>query len=88
LLNSYSGVAGAAAGFVIGNPLLIVVGALVGTSGLILTQIMCKAMNRSLGNVLLGGMGEETVAKDAKDYKSIKSAGPEEIAMLLDGARR
>ncbi len=86
LLNSYSGVAGAAAGFVIGNPLLIVVGALVGTSGLILTQIMCKAMNRSLGNVLLGGMGEETVAKDAKDYQSIKSAQPEEIAMLLDGA--
>ncbi|MEO6597081.1 MAG: NAD(P)(+) transhydrogenase (Re/Si-specific) subunit beta [Planctomycetota bacterium] len=86
LLNSYSGVAGAAAGFVIGNPLLIVVGALVGTSGLILTQIMCKAMNRSLGNVLLGGMGEESVAKDAKDYKSIKSAGPEEVAMLLDGA--
>jgi len=86
LLNSYSGVAGAAAGFVIDNPLLVVVGALVGTSGLILTQIMCKAMNRSLSNVLLGGMGEETVAKDAKDYKSIKSAGPEEIAMLLDGA--
>ncbi len=86
LLNSYSGVAGAAAGFVISNPLLVVVGALVGTSGLILTQIMCKAMNRSLGNVLLGGMGEETVAKDAKDYKSIKSTTPEEVAMLLDGA--
>ncbi len=86
LLNSYSGLAGAAAGFVIGNPLLVVVGALVGTSGLILTQIMCKAMNRSLGNVLLGGMGEETVAKDAKDYKSTKSASPEEVAMLLDGA--
>jgi H+-translocating NAD(P) transhydrogenase subunit beta len=86
LLNSYSGVAGAAAGFVINNPLLVVVGALVGTSGLILTKIMCKAMNRSLGNVLLGGMGEESVAKDAKDYKSIKSAGPDEIAMLLDGA--
>jgi NAD(P) transhydrogenase subunit beta len=86
LLNSYSGVAGATAGFVINNPLLVVVGALVGTSGLILTQIMCKAMNRSLGNVLLGGMGEETVAKDAKDYKSIKSAQPEEVAMLLDGA--
>ena len=86
LLNSYSGVAGAAAGLVIGSPLLVVVGALVGTSGLILTQIMCKAMNRSLGNVLLGGMGEETVAKDAKDYKSIKSTTPEEVAMLLDGA--
>ena len=86
LLNSYSGVAGAAAGLVIESPLLVVVGALVGTSGLILTQIMCKAMNRSLGNVLLGGMGEETVAKDAKDYKSIKSTTPEEVAMLLDGA--
>ncbi|HEX6811453.1 MAG TPA: NAD(P)(+) transhydrogenase (Re/Si-specific) subunit beta [Planctomycetota bacterium] len=87
LLNSYSGVAGACAGFVISNPLLIVVGALVGTSGLILTQIMCKAMNRSLLNVLLGGMSEETVAKDAKEYGSIKSSGPEEVAMLLDGAQ-
>ncbi|HLU39125.1 MAG TPA: NAD(P)(+) transhydrogenase (Re/Si-specific) subunit beta, partial [Planctomycetota bacterium] len=86
LLNSYSGVAGAAAGFVISNPLLIVVGALVGTSGLILTRIMCKAMNRSLGNVLLGGIGDEAVAKDAKEYKSIKSTTPEEVAMLLDGA--
>ncbi|MEZ5966596.1 MAG: NAD(P)(+) transhydrogenase (Re/Si-specific) subunit beta [Planctomycetota bacterium] len=86
LLNSYSGLAGAASGFVIGNPLLIVAGALVGTSGLILTRIMCKAMNRSLGNVLLGGIGDDTVAKDAKDYKAIKSTTPEEVAMLLDGA--
>ena len=87
LLNSYSGIAAAFAGFVIASPLLIVVGALVGASGLILTQIMCKAMNRSLGNVLLGGMGgEETQAADAKDYKSIKSTTPEEVAMLLDGA--
>ncbi|MFM1872867.1 MAG: hypothetical protein RL398_2289, partial [Planctomycetota bacterium] len=86
LLNSYSGVAAAFAGFVTEQPLLIVVGALVGASGLILTQIMCKAMNRSLANVLLGGMGEEAVAKDAKDYKKIKSTTPEEVAMLLDGA--
>jgi len=86
LLNSYSGVAGASAGFVISNPLLIVAGALVGTSGLILTQIMCKAMNRSLGNVLLGGIGDDTVAKDAKDYKSIKATTAEEVAMLLEGA--
>ncbi|MBX3462610.1 MAG: NAD(P)(+) transhydrogenase (Re/Si-specific) subunit beta [Planctomycetes bacterium] len=86
LLNSYSGVAAAFAGFVTREPLLIVTGALVGASGLILTQIMCKAMNRSLGNVLLGGMGEEAVAKDAKDYKSIKSTTPEEVAMLLDAA--
>jgi NAD(P) transhydrogenase subunit beta len=86
LLNSYSGVAAAFAGFVTREPLLIVVGALVGASGLILTRIMCKAMNRSLGNVLLGGMGEEHVAEDAKDYKSIKQTTPEEVAMLLDGA--
>ncbi len=86
LLNSYSGVAAAFAGFVINNPLLVVVGSLVGASGLILTQIMCKAMNRSLGNVLLGGMGEDSVSEDARDYTSIKQSGPEEIAMLLDGA--
>jgi len=86
LLNSYSGVAAAFAGLVILNPLLIVVGSMVGASGLILTQIMCKAMNRSLGNVLLGGMGEESVAEDARDYSNIKQAGAEEVAMLLDGA--
>ena len=87
LLNSYSGIAGSFAGFVIASPLLVVVGAMVGASGLILTQIMCKAMNRSLGNVLLGGMGgDDSVADDARDYKSIKSAGPEEVAMVLDGA--
>ncbi len=87
LLNSYSGIAAAFAGLVILNPLLIVVGSMVGASGLILTQIMCKAMNRSLGNVLLGGMGgEDEVAEDARDYTNIKSSGPEEVAMLLDGA--
>ncbi|MEC9048037.1 MAG: NAD(P)(+) transhydrogenase (Re/Si-specific) subunit beta, partial [Planctomycetota bacterium] len=94
LLNSYSGIAAAFAGFVIhaggqqgGGSLLVVVGSLVGASGLILTQIMCKAMNRSLGNVLLGGMGgEDEVAEDARDYNNIKQAGPEEVGMLLDGA--
>lgn len=87
LLNSYSGIAAAFAGLVILNPLLIVVGSMVGASGLILTQIMCKAMNRSLGNVLLGGMGgEDEVAEDARDYTNVKSSGPEEVAMLLDGA--
>ena len=86
LLNSFSGVAAAASGFVIGNQMLIVAGALVGASGVILTQIMCKAMNRSLLNVLVGGVGDGKVAKDAKDYKNIRSTSPEEVAMLLDGA--
>jgi NAD(P) transhydrogenase subunit beta len=88
LLNSYSGVAAAMSGFVVKNPLLVVAGALVGASGLILTQIMCKAMNRSLGNVLAGGIGDDTVAKDATDYKGVKSAGAEEIALLFDGAQQ
>ena len=87
LLNSYSGIAAAASGFVINNTLLMVAGALVGASGLILTKIMCKAMNRSLVNVLLGGIGDDAQAEDARDYQSIKETSPEEVAMLLDSAR-
>ncbi len=91
LLNSYSGIAAAATGFVINNTVLIVSGALVGASGIILTQIMCKAMNRSLVNVLFGGMGvgpaPDKAAADSV-YATVKSAGPEEIAMLFDGAQR
>ncbi|MFK7926843.1 MAG: NAD(P)(+) transhydrogenase (Re/Si-specific) subunit beta [Myxococcota bacterium] len=87
LLNSYSGIAASASGFIIGNQLLIVAGALVGASGLILTQIMCKAMNRSLTNVLLGGVGgDDAVAEDAREYENIKSSSAEEVAMLFDGA--
>ena len=86
LLNSYSGLAASASGFVVGNLLLVVAGALVGASGLILTRIMCKAMNRSLGNVLLGGMGEDVQAEDARDYNNIKETSGEEVAMLLEAA--
>jgi NAD(P) transhydrogenase subunit beta len=90
LLNSYSGLAGSAAGFVIGNNVLIIAGALVGASGIILTRIMCKAMNRSLANVLFGKM-EPAVGgpSDEEVYAGkVKSTSPEEVAMLLDGAQR
>ncbi len=90
LLNSYSGIAASMAGFVIGNPLLIVAGALVGAAGMILTIIMCKAMNRSLGNVLVGGFGGDTPSGGnsggADEYTSYKQASPEEAAMILETA--
>ena len=89
LLNSYSGLAAAMAGFVIGNSLLIVAGALVGASGLILTMVMCKAMNRSLGNVLVGGFGATATKSgggSADEYTTVKSAGAEEAAMILESA--
>ncbi|MCX8071033.1 MAG: NAD(P)(+) transhydrogenase (Re/Si-specific) subunit beta [Candidatus Binatia bacterium] len=91
LLNSYSGLAGCATGFVLNNNMLIIAGSLVGASGIILTQIMCKAMNRSLPNVLFGGVGVVAAAGGAEEdvYAGrIKSATAEEVAMLLDGARR
>lgn len=88
LLNSYSGVAAAMAGFVIGNPLLIIAGAMVGAAGLILTQIMCVAMNRSLLNVLVGGFGVADGAGGggSDEYTSVTSCGPEEAAMILENA--
>jgi len=89
LLNSYSGLAAAATGFVIGNSVLIVSGSLVGASGIILTMIMCKAMNRSLTNVLFGTMGPTGDTPDADEvYKTVKSTSAEEIAMMLDGVQR
>ncbi|HJK98240.1 MAG TPA: NAD(P)(+) transhydrogenase (Re/Si-specific) subunit beta [Polyangiaceae bacterium LLY-WYZ-14_1] len=86
LLNSYSGVAASAAGFVIGNPLLIIAGAMVGAAGLILTQIMCVAMNRSLLNVLVGGFGQTAAGGGGGEYVGVKSAGPEEAALVLEDA--
>lgn len=87
LLNSYSGMAACATGFVLNNNVLIVAGALVGASGIILTQIMCKAMNRSLINVLLGGFGQtvSTVSGDEEEIV-VKEVGVEEAAMLFDSA--
>ncbi len=90
LLNSYSGLAAAATGFVLRNNALVISGSLVGASGLILTKIMCKAMNRSLPNVLFGVMAADDGGASADDvYEGkVKSAGPEELAMIFDGARR
>ncbi len=91
LLNSYSGLAACATGFVIGNQLLIIAGAMVGAAGLILTQIMCVAMNRSLLNVLAGGFGATTSvgnADGADAYGRVTSCGAEEAAMILEDAER
>lgn len=88
LLNSYSGIAAAATGFVLQNNVLIITGALVGASGIILTQIMCKAMNRSLVSVLLGGFGQSGgggAAQEAGDIV-VKEIGVEETAMIFDAA--
>jgi proton-translocating NAD(P)+ transhydrogenase subunit beta len=90
LLNSYSGLAAAAAGFVISNNVLIIAGSLVGASGLILTSIMCKAMNRSLANVLFGKMEASADGPSADEVYAgkVKATSPEEVAMLLDGVQR
>jgi NAD(P) transhydrogenase subunit beta len=92
LLNSYSGTAAAATGFVLSNNVLIIAGSLVGASGFILTQIMCKAMNRSLANVMFAGVGGDTgggeaMAADEIYDGKVKSTTPEEVAMLLDSVR-
>jgi NAD(P) transhydrogenase subunit beta len=87
LLNSYSGLAAAATGFVLENNLLVIAGTLVGASGLILTRIMCKAMNRSLANVLFSGFGDEAAKQEDTGYTNVKSTSAEEVAMVLDAAR-
>ena len=88
LLNSYSGIAAAMTGFVIRNEELIIAGALVGSSGIILSQIMCKAMNRSLGNVLFGAFGATTAisAKSAEGL-SVRQVSPDDAAVQLAFAR-
>lgn len=88
LLNSYSGMAACATGFVLNNEVLIVAGALVGASGLILTQIMSKAMNRSLVNILMGGFGQTSGDAGGGEESDIviKEVGVEEAAQIFDSA--
>ncbi len=90
LLNSYSGLAACATGFVLDNSALVVSGALVGASGIILTKIMCDAMNRSLANVLFGAFGaapEAAAAGAAQDQGTVKAYTPEDAAVIFSNAR-
>ena len=88
LLNSYSGLAASATGFVLSNNVLIIAGALVGASGLILTQLMCDAMNRSLFNVLFGAVGTDDSTGDAStgggEQKTVTRYTAEDAAMIMD----
>ncbi len=91
LLNAYSGLAAAATGFVLGNVALVVSGALVGASGLILTRIMCEAMNRSLANVLLGGFGEAASGGNAggeAEERPVRRTTPDDVAVMMSYAQR
>ena len=90
LLNSYSGVAASATGFVLMNNGLIISGALVGASGLILTSIMCKGMNRSLANVIFGAVGleQDSGGDSSQKQVTIKSYSTEEAAMIFDAAEK
>ena len=86
LLNSYAGLAAVAMGFVLENKLLIIAGALDGSSGLILSIIMCRAMNRSFTNVLFGAFGQVQASSAAGEQKAVKSATAEDAAQILDNA--
>ncbi len=87
MLNSYSGWAAAASGFLLNNDLLIVTGALVGSSGAYLSYIMCKAMNRSFISVIAGGFGIEAGPADDTDYGEHREVNAEQVAELLTGAK-
>ncbi len=87
MLNSYSGWAAAAAGFMLANPLLIITGALVGSSGAYLSYILCTAMNRSFISVILGGFGTEAASADDRDYGSHTEVTAEDTAEILKNAK-
>ncbi|MEK6606551.1 MAG: NAD(P)(+) transhydrogenase (Re/Si-specific) subunit beta [Myxococcota bacterium] len=88
LLNAYAGLSASAMGFVLDNKLLIIAGALDGSSGLILSVIMCKAMNRSFANVLFGAFGQvQPAAAAGGEARNVRSASAEEAASILDAAR-
>lgn len=87
LLNSYAGLSAVAMGFVLDNKLLIAAGALDGSSGLILSIIMCRAMNRSFANVLFGAFGQVQKKTGAVEHRSAKSATAEDAAQILENAR-
>src|SRR5437588_2922599 len=87
MLNSYSGWAAAGIGFSLNNPMLIIAGSLVGSSGAILSYIMCKAMNRSFLSVILGGFGGETAAVAGEaGQKTVKSGSPDDAALIMGNA--
>ncbi len=88
LLNSYSGMAACASGFIIQNNLLIVAGALVGASGIILTLIMCKAMNRSIANVFLGGFGAPPSGSSAEVVGELKEVKADDAYLMLEAANK
>jgi H+-translocating NAD(P) transhydrogenase subunit beta len=88
LLNSYAGLSACAMGFALDNRLLIIAGALDGSSGFILSVIMCRAMNRSFTNVLFGAFGQlQTSVAKGQEARPVRSASPEEAATILDAAR-
>ena len=86
LLNSYAGLSACAMGFALDNKLLIIAGALDGSSGFILSVIMCKAMNRSFSNVLFGGFGQVQAAVAGVETRPVRSANAEEAAQILEAA--